>query len=229
MGASAHAVLPYDEHLHLFPVYLQQADMESNGKSRRRNGEPVGCATGPVIFGAAGTNGQHAFYQMLHQGTDLVSTDFIAPAISQSPMGDHHEKLLSNFLAQPRALMRGKTESEVREQLAKERRPKDEIDALAPHKIFQGDRPTNSIVVERLTPETLGALIALYEHKIFCQGVIWDVNSFDQWGVELGKVLAKEILPDIARAGEEKSSVTAHDGSTNGLINRINEIRAKTP
>ena len=225
MGAGAHAVLPYDQHLHRLPAYLQQAEMESNGKRTTASGEYVDCATAPVIFGEPGTNGQHAFYQLLHQGTDLVSADFIAPAVSHAPMSDHHEKLLSNFLAQTEALMRGKTEEEAREELAEAGGPQSDIDALAPHKVFPGDRPTNSIVMEKLTPETLGALIALYEHKIFCQGILWGVNSFDQWGVELGKVLAKSILPELAAAGEDKPESTSHDASTNGLINRINQMR----
>lgn len=223
---AAHAVLPYDQHLRRLPAYLQQADMESNGKSRLMNGAPAQCATGPVIFGEPGTNGQHAFYQLLHQGTDVISADFIAPALSQRPLADHHEKLLANFLAQTEALMLGKTEEEAREALAARGLTKAEIDALAPHKVFPGDRPTNSILMEKLTPETLGALIALYEHKIFCQGVIWGINSFDQWGVELGKSLAKNVLPEIARLGEEKPAASGHDSSTGGLIDRINAIRA---
>jgi len=225
--AASHAVLPYDQHLHRLPAYLQQADMESNGKRTRRDGTPVGVATGPVVFGEPGTNGQHAFYQLLHQGTDLVAADFIAPAVSQTESGDHHEKLLSNFLAQTEALMRGKTEAEARADMQQEGYAPPEIDVLAPHKVFPGDRPTNSILMEKLTPEALGALIALYEHKIFCQGVLWGINSFDQWGVELGKVLAKTILPELARAGEQKSPASGHDGSTNGLINRINALRGK--
>ena len=227
MGAAAHAVLPYDQHLHRLPAYLQQADMESNGKRVDLDGAAVSCATGPMIFGEPGTNGQHAFYQLLHQGTDLVSADFIAPAISQHETGDHHVKLLSNFLAQTEALMRGKTEPEVRAEMKQAGLAQSEIDRLAPHKTFPGDRPSNSILMERLTPETLGALIALYEHKIFCQGVIWGVNSFDQWGVELGKSLAKSILPDLAQAGERKAPAAGRDASTNGLIDRINEIRSK--
>lgn len=224
MGAAAHAVLPYDQHLHRLPAYLQQADMESNGKRTRLDGAPVGVATGPVIFGEPGTNGQHAFYQLLHQGTDIISSDFIAAAISQSPLGLHHEKLLANFLAQTEALMRGRTEKEARTELAGEGKSKVEIDRLAPHKVFPGDRPSNSILMEKLTPETLGALIALYEHKIFCQGVLWGVNSFDQWGVELGKALAKTILPELTAAdGTQTPSV--HDASTTGLINRVNAIR----
>lgn len=222
MGAASHAVLPYDQHLHRLPAYLQQADMESNGKHTTGAGKAVTVKTGPVIFGEPGTNGQHAFYQLLHQGTDLISADFIAPAISQHESGDHHQKLLSNFLAQTEALMRGKTEGEARAELAAEGRVQAEIDALAAHKTFPGDRPTNSILMEKLTPETLGALIALYEHKIFVQGVIWGINSFDQWGVELGKTLAKTILPEL---GGEASPAAGHDASTNGLIDRINKIR----
>ncbi|WDI33220.1 glucose-6-phosphate isomerase [Hyphococcus flavus] len=229
MGAAAHAVLPYDQHLHRLPAYLQQADMESNGKRVGLDGAAIGVETGPVILGEPGTNGQHAFYQLLHQGTDLISADFIAPAISQSESGAHHEILLSNFLAQPEALMRGKSEKDVREELVAQGYAKPDIDKLAPHKMFPGDRPTNSILMEKVTPETLGALIALYEQKIFVQGVIWGINSFDQWGVELGKTLAKAILPEIAKCGEEKSAATAHDVSTNGLINRINTIRGAKP
>jgi glucose-6-phosphate isomerase len=225
IGAASHAVLPYDQHLHRLPAYLQQADMESNGKRVRLDGKAAHCATGPAIFGEPGTNGQHAFYQLLHQGTDIISADFIAPAVSQSELGDHHEKLLSNFLAQTEALMRGKTEAEARAELKAQGAPPADIDRLAPHKVFPGDRPTNSIVMEKLTPETLGALVALYEHKIFCQGVVWGVNSFDQWGVELGKTLAKTILPELAKAGEEKAAAAGHDASTNGLIDRINKIR----
>ncbi|NOX94642.1 MAG: glucose-6-phosphate isomerase [Alphaproteobacteria bacterium] len=227
MGAASHAILPYDQHLHRLPAYLQQADMESNGKRVTADGEDVSVKTGPVIFGEPGTNGQHAFYQLLHQGTDLISSDFIAAAVSQTELGDHHPILLANFLAQTQALMRGKTEKEAREELAAEGLTKAEIDTLAPHKVFPGDRPTNSILMEKLTPENLGVLIALYEHKIFCQGVIWGINSFDQWGVELGKALAKEILPEIAACGEKKPAAATHDASTNGLIDRINKIRGR--
>ena len=199
--------------------------MESNGKRVTSGGEATSYPTGLVIFGEPGTNGQHAFYQLLHQGTDPISADFIAPTISQSELGDHHEKLLSNFLAQTEALMRGRTLDEARAELKAQGLTPPEVDRLAPHKVFPGDRPTNSILMEKLTPETLGALIALYEHKIFCQGVIWGVNSFDQWGVELGKALAKTILPEIAKAGEEKPAAADHDASTSGLIDRINKIR----
>lgn len=223
---AAHAVLPYDQHLARLPAYLQQAEMESNGKRVGRDGAVVAWETSPVIFGEPGTNGQHAFYQLIHQGTEIVSADFIAPALSHAELGDHHEKLLANFLAQPEALMLGKTEAEARAELQAAGLTKFEIDALAPHKIFPGGRPTTSILMEQLTPEALGALIALYEHKIFCQGVIWGINSFDQWGVELGKALAKTILPEIARLGEEKPAPANHDSSTAGLIARINAVRA---
>lgn len=229
LGAAAHAVLPYDQYLHRLPAYLQQADMESNGKSVRMDGQPVAMATGPVLFGEPGTNGQHAFYQLIHQGTDTVSADFIAPAISQNETDDHHEKLLANFLAQPEALMRGKTLAEAREDLAAAGLSQVQIDQLAPHKVFPGNRPTNSILMEKLTPETLGALIALYEHKIFCQGVVWGINSFDQWGVELGKVLAKAILPELAPLGTSQPQVVSHDASTNQLANRINALRGGQP
>jgi glucose-6-phosphate isomerase len=227
MGAAAHAVLPYDQHLHRLPAYLQQLDMESNGKSVARDGAPLSRASGPVIFGEPGTNGQHAFYQLIHQGTDVIACDFIAAALSASPLGDHHEKLLANFLAQPEALMLGKDERAVRDELAREGLSAAVIDALVPHKVFKGDRPSNAILMERLTPETFGALVALYEHKVFCQGVLWGVNSFDQWGVELGKALAKGVLPKIAKAGEMKAPASGHDASTLALIDRINAVRAK--
>ncbi|MEZ5916105.1 MAG: glucose-6-phosphate isomerase [Parvularculaceae bacterium] len=224
---ASHAVLPYDQHLHRLPAYLQQLDMESNGKRVRMDGAPVGCATGPVIFGEPGTNGQHAFYQLMHQGTDVVSADFIAAALTHAPLGDHHRKLLANFLAQPEALMLGKDEKAVRAELAKAGVAEYEIARLAPHKAFPGDRPTNSILMDELTPETLGALVAFYEHKVFCQGVVWGVNSFDQWGVELGKTLAKTILPEISDIGGEAAPATGHDGSTNRLIDRINSVRTR--
>ena len=225
-GVNTHAVLPYDQHLHRLPAYLQQADMESNGKSVTKGGVRVAYGTGPILFGEPGTNGQHAFYQLIHQGADVVAADFIAASISQDERGDHHPKLLANFLAQTEALMLGKSEAVVREELKEQGLTPQEIDALTPHKVFPGDRPTNSILMDKLTPEALGALIALYEHKIFCQGVIWDVNSFDQWGVELGKVLAKAILPEISALGEEKSAPGAHDSSTEALLERINQVRA---
>ncbi len=227
IGAASLAVLPYDQRLHRLPAYLQQLDMESNGKGVGKDGAPLARASGPVIFGEPGTNGQHAFYQLIHQGTDIIACDFIAAALSASPLGDHHEKLLANFLAQPEALMLGKDEATVRAELAGEGLSAAAAEALLPHKVFKGDRPSNAILMERLTPETLGALVALYEHKVFCQGVVWGVNSFDQWGVELGKALAKGVLPKIAKAGEAKPPATGHDASTRALIDRINAVRAK--
>jgi glucose-6-phosphate isomerase len=220
-GAESHAVLPYDQYLHRFPAYLQQGDMESNGKRIDREGKEVDYATGPVIWGEPGTNGQHAFYQLIHQGTRLVPCDFIVPALSQNPLGEHHDLLLSNFLAQTEALMRGKTDEEVRAELAKKGLADDAIAALAPHKVFPGNRPTNSLLFPRLDPKTLGALIALYEHKIFVQGVLWNVNSYDQWGVELGKELASRILPEL----RDPATVTTHDASTNGLLAWLKERR----
>lgn len=226
IGARSLAILPYDQHLHRLPAYLQQLDMESNGKSVLKSGASAPYPTGPVLFGEPGTNGQHAFYQLIHQGTDLIACDFIAAAKTSTPLSDHHEKLLANFLAQTEALMIGMTEEEARAALVLEGMSVAESDELAPHKVFQGDRPTNSILMEALTPRTLGALIALYEHKVFCQGVLWGINSFDQWGVELGKTLAKKILPSIARLGEKKGAPSGHDGSTRRLIERINAFRA---
>jgi glucose-6-phosphate isomerase len=214
-GAQTHAILPYDQYLHRFPAYFQQGDMESNGKGVRRDGQRVDYSTGPVIWGEPGTNGQHAFYQLIHQGTKLVPCDFLAPMESHNPRDDHHRILLSNFFAQTEALMRGKTESEVREELEKSGMGGAELEALVPHKVFEGNRPTNSILFPKLTPRVLGSLIAMYEHKIFVQGIIWNINSFDQWGVELGKQLAKAILPELAAPVETSS----HDSSTNGLIN----------
>ncbi len=219
-GAAAHAILPYDQRLARLPAYLQQLEMESNGKGRRVDGTPVSIPTSPVIFGEPGTGGQHAFHQLLHQGTDVVSADFIAAAASHDEIAGHHEKLLANFLAQTEALMRGRTEAEARAELAAEGRASAEIDRLAPHKVFPGDRPTTSILVERLTPESLGALIALYEHKTFVEGIVWGINSFDQWGVELGKTLAKSILPEL-----EGGADADHDSSTAQLIDRIKTIR----
>jgi glucose-6-phosphate isomerase len=217
--AAAHAVLPHDQYLHRFAAYLQQGDMESNGKSVDRDGNAVDYATGPIIFGEPGTNGQHAFYQLIHQGTHLIPADFIASVHSQNPLGDHHPILLSNFLAQTEALMRGKTADEVRAELTRSGLSGRERDTLLPHKQFSGNRPTNSILLDRLDPYRLGLLIALYEHKIFVQGIVWNINSFDQWGVELGKQLAKVILPELT--GTEP--VTSHDASTNGLIQAIRE------
>lgn len=222
-GAQSQAILPYDQYLFWFPPYFQQGDMESNGKSTTREGEQVNVSTGPVIWGQPGTNGQHAFYQLIHQGTKLIPCDFLAPAQSQNPIGDHHQKLLANFFAQTEALMRGKTEEEARAELEKENLSDDEIASLLPHKLFEGNKPSNSILFKKLTPETLGSLIAMYEHKIFVQGIIWNINSFDQWGVELGKQLAKKILPELE--SDEKTS--AHDSSTNGLINYFKSQRSE--
>jgi glucose-6-phosphate isomerase len=221
-GAHTVAILPYDQYMHRFPAYFQQGDMESNGKGVTREGEKVDTATGPVIWGEPGTNGQHAFYQLIHQGTQLVPADFLAPMESENPLGEHHLILLSNFFAQTEALMRGKTADEVRAELTKDGLTGDKLEKLIPHKVFTGNRPTNSILFPKLTPRTLGLLIALYEHKIFTQGIIWDINSFDQWGVELGKQLAKAILPEL----EGDNEVTSHDSSTNALINHFNSYRA---
>ena len=215
MDAHAHAVLPYDQYLHRLPAYLQQLDMESNGKGVSRDGEPVAWQTGPVIFGEPGTNGQHAFYQLIHQGTRLIPCDFLAAANSHHPAGEHHALLLSNFLAQPEALMRGKTLAEVRAENPAL------SDSQARHRVFAGNHPSNSLLYRRLDPRTLGMLLALYEHKVFVQGVIWDINSFDQWGVELGKQLAKTILPELA--GDE--ALGTHDGSTAGLIRAVRALR----
>lgn len=214
-GAESHAILPYDQYMMYFPMYFQQGDMESNGKSVTRQGETVDYQTGPVIWGQPGTNGQHAFYQLIHQGTKLIPCDFLAPAQSQNPIGQHHQLLLSNFFAQPEALMKGKTADEARAELEGKACPEEKMDLLVAAKTFAGNRPSNSFLFKKLTPETLGSLIALYEHKIFVQGVIWDINSFDQWGVELGKVLANAIIPELNSDAE----VTSHDASTNALIN----------
>jgi len=220
-GAETEAILPYDQYMHRFPAYFQQGNMESNGKSVDRSGVKVDYQTGPVIWGEPGTNGQHAFYQLMHQGTKLVPADFLAPAVSHNPIGEHHDILLSNFLAQTEALMRGKTKEEVIEELKSEGRQEDEIQRLWPYRVFEGNRPTNSIIFKKLTPRTLGSLIAMYEHKIFVQGVIWNIFSFDQWGVELGKQLAQKVFPELA--GE--APVTSHDSSTNGLINTFKKMR----
>ncbi len=221
LGAETHAVLPYDQYLHRLAAYLQQADMESNGKSATRDGRRADYGTGPVLFGEPGTNGQHSFYQLLHQGTRLVPCDFIAPVETHNPVALHHSILLSNFFAQTEALMRGKTEDEARAELEAAGKTADEIAALLPHKVFEGNRPTNSILVKKVDPHTLGMLIALYEHKIFVQGMIWGINPYDQWGVELGKRLAKAILPELDGAAE----ATGHDSSTNGLINAYKRMR----
>jgi glucose-6-phosphate isomerase len=213
-GAQSEAILPYDQYLHRFAAYFQQGNMESNGKSVDRSGKKVSYPTGPIIWGEPGTNGQHAFYQLIHQGTPFIPCDFIAPAISHNPLGDHHPKLLSNFFAQTEALMNGKTANEVRNELSS--LPEEQRESLVPFKVFEGNRPTNSILVKQITPHVLGQLIALYEHKIFVQGVVWNIYSFDQWGVELGKQLANRILPELNSAGP----VESHDSSTNGLINQ---------
>jgi glucose-6-phosphate isomerase len=221
-GAETEAILPYDQYMHRFPAYFQQGNMESNGKSVDRNGERVSYQTGPVIWGEPGTNGQHAFYQLIHQGTKLIPADFLAPAVSHNPIGEHHSILLSNFFAQTEALMMGKTKAEVIEDLRKEGKTEAEIERLWPYRVFEGNRPTNSILFKKLTPRVLGSLIAMYEHKIFTQGVIWNIFSFDQWGVELGKQLAKKILPELS----DDKPVSSHDSSTNGLINAFKEIKS---
>ena len=219
MGAGSEAVLAYDQYLHRFAAYLQQGNMESNGKSVDRNGKPLSYPSGPVIWGEPGTNGQHAFYQLLHQGTHLIPCDFIASAVSHNPIGDHHEKLLANFFAQTEALMNGKTEEEVESELSG--MEASERARQKPYRVFAGNRPSNSILIRKLTPFNLGRLIAAYEHKIFVQGVVWNIYSFDQWGVELGKQLANRILPELL----EDAPVTGHDGSTNGLINAYKAMR----
>jgi len=224
-GADTHAILPYDQYLSRFAAYFQQGDMESNGKSTDRDGQPiVDYTTGPVIWGEPGTNGQHAFYQLIHQGTRLIPCDFIACTETHNPLGQHHQILLANFFAQTEALMRGKTAEEVRRELEQAGLDEARIQALLPHKVFSGNRPTNSFLIQKLTPRALGKLTALYEHKIFVQGVIWNINSFDQWGVELGKQLANAILPEL----EGNAPVTSHDSSTNGLINHYKARRSKT-
>ncbi|MFT4152745.1 glucose-6-phosphate isomerase [Parafilimonas sp.] len=219
--AQTEAILPYDQYMHRFAAYFQQGNMESNGKYVNRNGSETNYATGPVIWGEPGTNGQHAFYQLIHQGTLLIPCDFIAPAISHNPIGNHHLKLLSNFFAQTEALMKGKDEAEVKEELKKDGKSPEEIKKLVPFKVFKGNKPTNSFLIKEITPKTLGNLIALYEHKIFVQGVIWNIFSFDQWGVELGKQLASKVLPEL----ENNEKITSHDSSTNGLINAWKAIR----
>ncbi len=218
------AMLPYDQSLEYFTAYFQQADMESNGKRVDRQGNAVDYATGPVLWGGTGTNGQHAYYQLIHQGTQLIPADFIAPARSLHPLGDHHATLLSNYFAQTEALMKGKTANEARAELVINGMGQSEIETLLPHKVFEGNKPTNSILFDQLTPRTLGRLIALYEHKIFVQGVVWNVNSYDQWGVELGKQLAVFIQPELRDAQQ----VSTHDSSTNGLINYYKSLKNKS-
>ena len=221
-GAQSEAILPYDQYLHRFAAYFQQGNMESNGKFVDRNGTTVNYATGPVIWGEPGTNGQHAFYQLIHQGTLVIPCDFIAPAKSHNPIGDHHDKLLSNYFAQTEALLNGKNEKIVVEELKAAGKSDAEIESLSPFKVFAGNKPTNSFLVEKITPHTLGFLIALYEQKIFTQGIIWNIYSFDQWGVELGKQLANQILPELSN----NEPVTEHDSSTNGLMNQYKQWKA---
>jgi len=223
-SSASHAILPYDQYLHRFAAYLQQGDMESNGKAVDRDGRRVDYTTGPIIWGEPGTNGQHAFFQLIHQGTQLIPCDFIGVVNPAHPVADHHAKLMANFFAQTEALMRGRTEAEVRSELEGRGRSPEAVDALAPHKVFTGNRPTNTILLDRLTPHSLGMLVAAYEHKIFVQGVIWRINSFDQWGVELGKVLAKTILAEeeALLAGDDVD-LSGHDSSTAGLLRRFAE------
>jgi len=220
-GAETEAILPYDQYMQWFPAYFQQGNMESNGKSIDRSGRPVTCRTGPVVWGAPGTNGQHAFYQLIHQGTRLVPSDFLAPAITHNPVGDHHAILLSNFFAQTEALMNGKTEDTVAAEMSAQGKDEEDIKRLLPHKVFKGNQPTNSILFKQLTPRVLGSLIALYEHKIFVQGIVWNIFSFDQWGVALGKQLASNILPEL----QSNDPLETHDSSTNGLVNTFKEMR----
>ncbi|WKY58322.1 glucose-6-phosphate isomerase [Vibrio sp. SNU_ST1] len=221
-GAESEAILPYDQYMHRFAAYFQQGNMESNGKFVDREGNPVEYQTGPIIWGEPGTNGQHAFYQLIHQGTKLIPSDFIAPAISHNPASDHHQKLMSNFFAQTEALAFGKTKETVEAEFLAAGKTAEEIAELVPFKVFEGNRPTNSILVKQINPRSLGNLIAMYEHKIFVQGVIWNIFSFDQWGVELGKQLANQILPELA----DDAQVTSHDSSTNGLINAFKALKA---
>ena len=223
-ACSSHAVIPYDQYLHRFPAYLQQLDMESNGKQVTYDGSAVDYATGPVIWGEPGTNSQHAFFQLLHQGPKVIPADFIVPLKTQNPAGEHHDILLANCFAQTEALMKGKNEQEVRKELEASGCSVSELNMLLPHKVFPGNRPTNTILLEEINPFTLGSLIAMYEHKVFVQGIIWEINSFDQWGVELGKQLAKVIFPEI-QGGE---TVSGHDSSTNALINAYRAFRTKS-
>jgi glucose-6-phosphate isomerase len=224
-GSDTELIVPYDQYMHRFPAYFQQGNMESNGKSVDRSGERVTCQTGPIVWGEPGTNGQHAFFQLLHQGTKLVPADFLVPAISHNPIGDHHALLLSNFFAQTEALMRGKSRQQVEAELKQEGLSKADVQRLSPFRVFEGNRPTNSILFKQLTPRVLGSLIAMYEHKIFVQGVVWNIFSFDQWGVRLGKQLANEILAEL---GDDRP-VTNHDASTNGLINAFKAMRTGAP
>jgi glucose-6-phosphate isomerase len=220
-NAPTQAILPYDQYMHRFAAYFQQGDMESNGKTIDRTGKRVNYATGPVIWGEPGTNGQHAFYQLIHQGTQLIPADFIAPAVTHNKIGNHHTLLMSNFFAQTEALMNGKSKEVVVAELRKAGLNEAEIEKLAPFKVFEGNKPTNSFLVKQIDPHTLGSLIAMYEHKIFVQGVIWNIFSYDQWGVELGKQLANSILPEL----ENEEKINSHDSSTNGLINQFKAWR----
>jgi glucose-6-phosphate isomerase len=220
-GCETHAILPYDQYLRRLPAYIQQLDMESNGKHITRAGARSSASTGPIIWGAPGTDGQHAFFQLIHQGCKIIPADFLAPAISHNPVGNHHQLLLANFFAQTEALMNGKTEEQVRDELAAAGLSAAEIDFHAPHRVFDGNRPTNTIMFRKLDPHTLGTLIAMYEHKVFTQGILWDVCSFDQWGVELGKQLAQKIIPELATA----QPIQTHDSSTRGLINTCKRWR----
>jgi glucose-6-phosphate isomerase len=220
-GTQSYAILPYDQYLDHFASYFQQGDMESNGKSVTKAGERVDYTTGPVIWGQPGTNGQHAFYQLIHQGTKLIPCDFLAAAQTHNPLGDHHPILIANYLAQTEALMKGRTAAETRAELTQEGYSGPHLEELVAAKTFEGNRPTNSFLYRQLTPETLGALIAMYEHKIFTQGIIWQINSFDQMGVELGKQLAKNILPEL----KTTEPISSHDASTNGLINYYKGLR----
>ncbi len=220
-GSETEAILPYDQYMHRFPAYFQQGNMESNGKHTDRNGNDVTYSTGPVVWGEPGTNGQHAFYQLIHQGTHLIPCDFIAPAISHNPIGKHHPILISNFFAQTEALMNGKDADHVAEELKDKDMEKSAMEKLVPFKVFTGNKPTNSFLIKKITPFSLGALIALYEHKIFVQGVIWNIFSFDQWGVELGKQLAQQVQPQL----DNDDQIESHDGSTNGLINTYKNWR----
>ncbi|EOC1778274.1 glucose-6-phosphate isomerase [Vibrio fluvialis] len=220
-GAESEAILPYDQYMHRFAAYFQQGNMESNGKFVDRDGNPVTYQTGPIIWGEPGTNGQHAFYQLIHQGTKLIPCDFIAPALTHNAVSDHHQKLMSNFFAQTEALAFGKSAEVVKAEFIKAGKTEEEVAALIPFKVFEGNRPTNSILLKQITPRSLGNLIAMYEHKIFVQGVIWNIFTFDQWGVELGKQLANQILPELA----DGAQISSHDSSTNGLINAFKAFR----
>uniref|UniRef100_A0A8C2BWL8 Glucose-6-phosphate isomerase n=1 Tax=Cyprinus carpio TaxID=7962 RepID=A0A8C2BWL8_CYPCA len=222
--AETHALLPYDQYMHRFAAYFQQGDMESNGKYITKSGTRVNYHTGPIVWGEPGTNGQHAFYQLIHQGTRLIPADFLIPAQSQHPIRDnlHHKILMANFLAQTEALMRGKTPEEAKKELQGAGMSGDALEKLLPHKVFEGNKPSNSIIFKKLTPFVLGALVAMYEHKIFVQGVMWDINSYDQWGVELGKQLAKKIEPEL----QDDADVRSHDSSTNGLISFFKKNRS---